>query len=311
MNAALAPLVAQPEPQPEPQPQALQFMPQTPWQRAKFALVGRWIWDQACRSLAAASSCADGDERGAMQRLWSRRVLRHLDVSIRMRGKIPSDATPHVVVALHESLIDALCLLQLPLVQRFAARREVFAWPGIGPALANMRHTPIDPEHGARAYRQLLVAAADAHAAGEHFVVFPQGTVLGIETAFRCGAFRVAQALRAPILPVVITGTHRVWEHPFASTLRYGQTVGVEILEPVPVATVSAMDTRELCSFVEQRMKRAALSGALPDPRHFVPERDGFWDGYAYAIDPAFGEVFTSVAERRAAARSLCSVKVA
>jgi 1-acyl-sn-glycerol-3-phosphate acyltransferase len=303
MNAVIGPSVAPPQP--------LRFAPQTPWQRAKFALIGQWLWDQACRSLVATPYSASGDERSAIQRLWSQRVLRHLDVSIHLRGTVPSDNTPHIIVALHESLIDALCLLRLPLVQRFAARREVFAWPGIGPALANMRHTPIDPEHGTRAYRQLLVAAADAKAAGEHFVVFPQGTVLGIETAFRCGAFRVAQSLRAPILPVVITGTHRVWEHPFAPTVRYGQTVGVELLDAIPATTVSALGSRELCDLVEQRMKRAALSGALPTPRHFLPERDGFWDDYAYAIDPAFGELFATVAARRAAVRRLCRAPAA
>ena len=41
------------------------------------------------------------------------------------------------------------------------------------------------------------------------------------------GAFALARHLGAPLLPVVLTGGHRVWEHPFAPTLRYGQPIAV------------------------------------------------------------------------------------
>jgi hypothetical protein len=38
-------------------------------------------------------------------------------------------------------------------------------------------------------------------------------------------------------------------------------------------------------------MKAIALSGHLPEPRHFVPERDGFWDGFAFEIDEDIRDV--------------------
>jgi len=74
--------------------------------------------------------------------------------------------------------------------------------------------------------------AASAVARGESIAVFPQGSVLGIEIGFRPGAVRLARALGVPILPVVISGTHRVWEHPFTPRLRFGQRVSLTILDP-------------------------------------------------------------------------------
>ena len=35
--------------------------------------------------------------------------------------------------------------------------------------------------------------------------------------------------------------------------------------------------------------------------RHFEPERDGYWDGYSYAIDPAYPELARQVAQHRSA----------
>ena len=49
-----------------------------------------------------------------------------------------------------------------------------------------------------------------------------------------------------------------------------------------------------------RRLKQAALSGTVAPPRRFVPARDGYRDGYAYTIDPAFPSLAAAVARRRA-----------
>jgi 1-acyl-sn-glycerol-3-phosphate acyltransferase len=48
-------------------------------------------------------------------------------------------------------------------------------------------------------------------------------------------------------------------------------------------------------------MKQMALSGSVASPRRFDPERDGFWDGYRYEIDPRFPKVLHVVERHRAA----------
>jgi 1-acyl-sn-glycerol-3-phosphate acyltransferase len=211
----------------------------------------------------------------------------------------PLPTSPHVIVSLHEGLADALCLSQLGLPMRYVARAEIFAWPWIGPALRRMRHVGVEPEQGAASYRKLIAAAQATMLAGEHIVLFPQGAVLGIETAFQRGAFRLARTLRAPILPVVLTGTHRIWEHPFTPLVRYGQQAAVIVLPAVSVEEVCRRTPEELRLYLQRRMKALALSGRVPGPRHFVPERDGFWDGFAFEIDEDFPELLHTVDRHR------------
>ena len=182
---------------------------------------------------------------------------------------------------------------------RFVARAEIFDWPRIGPAIRRMRHITVDPERGAASYRGLLAAAGSALCDGEHVVLFPQGTLLGIETAFQPGAFRLAQRLAAPILPIVLTGSHRIWEHPFSPRLRYGENAAMIVLPPVSVAEVRAREPDSLREDLQRRMKSIALRPDMPAPRRYVPERDGFWDGYAFAIDPEFPQVCETVRNHR------------
>ena len=49
-------------------------------------------------------------------------------------------------------------------------------------------------------------------------------------------------------------------------------------------------------------MKARALTSAAP-VRRYQPEIDGFWDGYRFAIDPDFPDVFDEVARHRSGRR--------
>ncbi len=51
---------------------------------------------------------------------------------------------------------------------------------------------------------------------------------------------------------------------------------------------------------VQHRLKDAALDGTMAPLRRFVPSRDGYWDGYAYQIDPAFPRLAAEIATHRA-----------
>lgn len=253
------------------------------------------------RALSSASPALSPSERARLQRRHGRRLLRHLRVRLSVAGLEHLPQTPHVIVALHEGIADALLLSQLPLPMRFVAREEIFEWPWIGPALARMKHIAVNPERGATSYRGLLAQVKAALRAGEHVVLFAQGTVLGIETAFQPGAFRLARTLAAPILPIVLTGSHRIWEHPFSPRVRYGQCAAVVALPPVSSAEVGAREPESVRVDLQRCMKSVALTSGLPAPRHYLPERDGFWDGFTFEIDPDFPEVFAAVERHRLA----------
>ncbi len=249
-------------------------------------------------------------KRQALHRLeqwWARSVLRALRVRLDLDGieHVDPRAT-YVVAALHEGFPDALALLQLPLRMRFAVRDELYEWRVLGPYLRDTGHIRVSPEKGRRSYRRLLREARAVVAAGESVAIFPQGTILGIETDFLGGAFALARALDCPILPVAISGTHRVWEHPYTPRLRFGEHVSLRVLPPIRIEHAGRAHLDSIRIAVRRQLKAAAFEGSMAAPRHFVPARDGYWDGYAYQIDPDFPELAAEIECHRRSAINLC-----
>ncbi len=228
------------------------------------------------------------------ERWWARLAARLIGLRIRIEGLEHVDRRErYVVVSLHEGFADGVALLHLPLSFTAVARDELATFPLLGAQLARGRHLFIRPERPIETTRTLRREAGVAVEAGDSILLFPQGSILGIELAFQPGAFNLAARLGRPLLPVVVTGGHRVWEHPFTPTLRTHQSMTVCVLPPVPPGeAVTRRDEIERC------MKQVALAAATP-PRRFDPLRDGFWDDYRYEIDPAFPDVARQVAEHR------------
>jgi 1-acyl-sn-glycerol-3-phosphate acyltransferase len=235
------------------------------------------------------------------QRTAAQRLLRHLQVDLQVTGLQHLPRTPALIVSLHEGLADALCLATLPLAMRFVARREVFEWPDIGAALAGCGHIAIEPEAGGAAYRRLVRETRAALASGDHVLLFPQGCLLGIQTAFLPGAFHLARRLALPLLPIALTGSHRIWEHPFSPRLRYGQRVAVQILPPIDAAETRAAEPDALRRRVQRLIKGAALAPGKPAPRHYDAARDGEWPGFRFELDPEWQAGAAPATDRRIA----------
>ncbi len=253
--------------------------------RIRFLSRGRWLLQSELHRLATLPTHATRVDVARAQRMAAHRVLQHLQVDLCVTGHEQLPTTPGLIVSLHEGMADALCLASLPWPMRFVARREVFEWPGIGAAMRRCGHIAIDPEQGARAYRQLVRDVGAALSSGDHVVIFPQGTLLGIQTAFLPGAFSLAQRLGAPIVPIVLAGSHRIWEHPFSSRVRYGQPVAMRVLAHIPAKEVQATDPVCMRLRLQREMKRIALAEGGPRPRHYLPDRDGTWPGFRFEID--------------------------
>ncbi len=235
-----------------------------------------------------------------VQHWWARSLRYYLGIHLDLQGleQIDPNAT-YLVTPLHEGFADVLALLHLPLPMRFVLRDEFENWPLLGSYVRDTGQITIHPEQGARSYRQLLRATWAVVAGGESLVLFPQGSILGIEINFMVGAFGLAQALQCPILPVALTGSHQVWEFPFTPRLRYGQRISLHLLPPISAETCRAYTADELQREVQQQIKAEALSGKMAPPRRFVPVRDGYWDGYAYEIDPQFTDLAAEIARHR------------
>lgn len=230
-----------------------------------------------------------------VERLWARLASRLLGLRIHVEGAEHIDPKErYVVVSLHEGFADALALYRLPLSLTAVARDELAEFPFLGDHLRRGRHIFVRPERPMEATRTLFRDARAAVESGDSILIFPQGSILGVELAFQAGAFCLARRLGRPVLPVVVTGGHRVWEHPFSPTLRIKQAMSVKVLPPV-----SPEDAVRQGGDIERHMKQIALASGTP-PRRFDPSRDGYWDGYRYEVDPAFPELARRVARHRA-----------
>lgn len=236
--------------------------------------------------------------RAALQRVvraWSTAAIRFLDLTIEVTGTEHIDPSKGYVVApLHEGFADVLALSRLPLELRYVARDELSNWRWLGRFLRASDQILVKADQALADSRMLVRECERTLTRGQSIVVFPQGSILGIETAFTSEAFRIADLFERHLLPVVLTGTHRVWEHPYTDRLRYGQTVSTVVLPPIPIGdALSSM--RE----TERKMKQLALSPSTAPPRRFDPRRDGYWDGYRYEIDADFPELAALVEAHR------------
>ncbi|NNC91294.1 MAG: 1-acyl-sn-glycerol-3-phosphate acyltransferase [Acidimicrobiia bacterium] len=201
-----------------------------------------------------------------------------------------------IVLPLHEGFVDGLAVLRLGVDVKFVGRDELSEWPTLDRYLQDTGQLLIDPGAGRSAFRHLLQSGRGVLDNREALVIFPQGSILGIEMAFWQGAFRLAEALDAWIVPVVTAGSHRVWEYPYSPLVRFGQPVSIRVLPAVaPTEAVDAART------LETEMKRIALEELTAPARRFRPEVDGYWDDYRYEIDPAFPDLVAQVAAHREA----------
>ncbi len=229
------------------------------------------------------------------ERRWASAALRHLRIELDLEGtELIDPSESYLVVPLHEGFIDPVLLLQLGLDLRFVARDELNEWRRLGNYLDSTHQIVVPTEANLSGYRAVIEGAGDAFSLGESLVMFPQGSILGIELGFKSGPVRIAKRFDKPILPVVITGTHQVWEHPFSARLRYGRRVSMSVMPPIPPG-----DIAERWRDLEREMKAIALGSGMAAARHYLPERDGWWDGYDFEIDSDFAGLAAAVAAHR------------
>ncbi len=256
---------------------------------------GAGLFGPSYLRLMRAARSSDRRRLHAAERTWAAAAAAAIDLTVDVHGLDHIDPTERYVVApLHEGFTDLLALQKLPLEMAYTAAEELFTWQFLGEYLSASSQAAVSRASGASAYRSLLAAGRMACDQGESLVVFPQGTILGIETAFQQGAFRLAEHFGMPVLPVILTGSAGVWDFPFSTTLHIGSTIRLEVLPPIPTDDAVARSTS-----LEWEMKERALT-VTPGPRRFLPERDGWWDGYRYEIDDRFTELHHAVAEHRA-----------
>ena len=130
---------------------------------------------------------------------------------------IPRDGAA-IICGNHRSYFDvtavALAVARTGRAVRFLGKKEVFDAPVIGPLATALGGIRVDRGSGSD---EPLRAAEEALLAGDLIAIMPQGTIPRGRAFFdpvlkgRWGAARLAARTKAPVVPVGIWGTEKVW----------------------------------------------------------------------------------------------------
>ncbi len=187
---------------------------------------------------------------------------------------IPAEG-PAIVVGNHRSYFDPLAmglmLSKRGRPVRFLGKKEVFDAPIIGQIAKAIGGIRVERGTGSD---EPLAAAAAALAAGEVVAVMPEGTIPRGPAFFepvlkgRWGAARLAALTDAPVIPVGLWGTEKVWPRserlPNVLAIRHPPTVRIRVGPPVQGLTGSPdADTKKIMKAIsallppEARKKRS------------------------------------------------------
>ena len=223
------------------------------------------------------------------------------DIEISGVEHIPREG-PVIVVANHRSYFDptvlAMVIAKTGRTVRFLGKKEVFDVPLVGQLATAIGGIRVDRGTGSD---EPLDAAVAALRGGEMVALMPQGTIprgpafFEPELTGRWGAARLAQLTRAPVVPIGLWGTERVWPRsarlPRLFNIADAPTVTAAVGPPVELKYRSLdADTKRIMAAIvdllppEARRRRAPsadeLAATYPpgyrgDPEHESARRPG------------------------------------
>ena len=213
---------------------------------------------------------------------WAWLILALGGVAIRVHGLDRLDARQrYLFIVNHQSNVDIPVLLQslTGFQLRWIAKKELLWVPFLGWAMWAGKHIAVDRRDSAGALGGLKKAAARM-ASGISVVVFPEGTRSpdGRLLPFKRGGFLLAAKTGAPVVPVTISGSHRVLPKG-AWRLRPG-IVDVYVSEPIPMTEHRPGALRNLADQVQRiiEKKLAPKGGGANEPGS--PARDNIAFGH-------------------------------
>ncbi|SMO76838.1 1-acyl-sn-glycerol-3-phosphate acyltransferase [Saccharicrinis carchari] len=161
--------------------------------------------------LAVLISPRAGSMSGVM---WAKTVAFITPMRVKVYGKENiKKGQSYVIVANHQSAYDIFALYGfLGIDFRWMMKKELRNAFGIGPASALVGHIFIDRSSPKAAYESIK-EAKEKLIKGTSVVIFPEGTRSGSNTLrkFKTGAFKLAEELELPLLPVTIKDTHKIY----------------------------------------------------------------------------------------------------
>ena len=189
---------------------------------------------------------------------------------------------PAILVGNHRSYFDvaamSLAIARSGSTVRFLGKKEVFDAPVVGQIASAMGGIRVDRGTGSD---EPLQAAADALNAGEIVSIMPQGTIPRGPAFFeptlkgRWGAARLAKMTTAPVIPVGLWGTEKVWPRssrlPNVLNITDPPEVRVRVGEPVDLKYRSLdADTKRIMSAITALLPPEARRRHTPTPEELA-----------------------------------------
>lgn len=164
---------------------------------------------------------------------FCRRCIKVMGMKLEMRGleNIPPYAT--LTAYSHQSLLDAFPLIaHMPNTQSMVAKKELESTPLLASWMKAGKCIFID-RSSARAGMQCIMQGVELLKNNINVTIAPEGTRNdgGELLEFKGGAFKMATKAGAPILPVAIEGTNRMFEGN-KKRLRPGRVI-LSVLPPI------------------------------------------------------------------------------
>lgn len=187
--------------------------------------------------------------------LWRFSVRGHSPPDIHRRG--------YVVVSNHESTADPFLLSFLPWDMRWVAKEELFRIPIIGRMMKYGGDIPL--RRGEKdSVREMLDECRRTLDLGMSVMIFPEGTRSpdGRLLPFKRGAFDLAIAAGAPVLPIAIDGTRAC--RPKGSRWFGKASATATVLEPIETRGMAPSDSPDLAARVRERIARALGRDVAP-----------------------------------------------
>lgn len=195
-------------------------------------------------------------------RNWVAWILASCGIRVESEGLENVDLRgPQIFMCNHQSVVDIAAIVRTVPVStfHFVAKKELGWIPLFGWALASSVGIMVDRGNRARAVASLR-RGADRIRDGANVIIFPEGTrsPSGELAPFKSGGFHLAIQAGVPIVPVTVSGSHRIT--PKRSLRIESGTVKIVYGKPIDTRRFGVEDREAL----KQRVRDAIEAGYDP-----------------------------------------------
>ena len=188
---------------------------------------------------------------------WAKLILRVCGIRVKVNGLGNLDTElPRIYMTNHQSFFDIFALLAcLPVNFKFILKQELMNLPIFGPATRRAGYIGIERDNPRKAVKSMN-QAAERIKNGASVLIFPEGTRSpdGRLGQFKKGGFSLAVKSGCDIVPVAISGSHRI--APKGSLRIKKGSFSLSIGKPISLAGYTKRKIPQLMDQVREAMLR-------------------------------------------------------